>query len=105
MQCWSSANASGSQWSTAGTIEVVVVVGVGTLDPLAPGELRYRIAAGDGSTRTRWHRTPVAEWIPVLFVDHSQTLPPDRVVGLASSQSGWLWPFDRHLHGVAVLGP
>jgi len=27
--------------------------GVGTLNPLAPGELRYRIAADDGSTRTR----------------------------------------------------
>jgi hypothetical protein len=28
MQYWSSANASESQWSTAGTIEVLVVVGL-----------------------------------------------------------------------------
>ena len=30
--------------------------------PAAGSMLRYRIIAADGSTRTRWHRAPVAEW-------------------------------------------
>lgn len=25
--------------------------------------LRYRIVAGDGSTRTRWHKSPIADWV------------------------------------------
>lgn len=32
--------------------------------PAADAVLKYRIVGADGSTRTRWHQTPVAEWVP-----------------------------------------